>query len=155
MPGTVIPFSLRGTGSGVLNTVEVDGSPHKITIEGHPAFGGTNSSLSPLDLVLASLLACIQVTGKIVSTGMKGAELGQWDIALEAGLDNSVLVFGETGPSNFQSVSLSVSVESNLSEADFDHFTSEIERRCPITTLFRGSGVEYKMTWTPLPLAAN
>jgi hypothetical protein len=62
-------------------------------------------------------------------------------------------VFGEQGISNFSDVSLAVSVESNLSENDFDHFTKEIERRCPITTLFRGSGVEYKMSWTPRPLS--
>lgn len=152
MPGTTIPFALHGTGAGVLNTIAVEGSAHTATIEGHPAFGGTESHLSPLDLVLASLLACTQVTGKIVATGMEGAELGKWDIKLESHLDNSVLVFGEQGASNFSDVSLAVAVETNLSEDDFDHFTKEIERRCPITTLFRDSGVDYKMSWTPLPL---
>ncbi|HEY0452145.1 OsmC family protein [Actinophytocola sp.] len=155
MPGTTIPFSLHGIGTGVLNTVAVEGSEHDVTIEGHPAFGGTESHLSPLDLVLSSLVACTQVTGKIVATGMKAAVLGKWDIKLESHLDNSVLVFGEDGISNFSDVSLAVSVESNLSGDDFSHFTSEIERRCPITTLFRGSGVEYKMSWTRLPLSED
>jgi putative redox protein len=153
MAGTVIPFELHGAGSGVLNTVEVSGSkPHLVAMEGHPAFGGTESSPSPLDLVLASLVACTQVTGKIVATGMAGAELGTWDIALTSNLDNSVLVFGEPGISNFRDVSVSVSVETNLSGDDFAQFTSEIERRCPITTLFRGSGVDYKTSWTNLPV---
>jgi putative redox protein len=153
MPGTVIPFSLHGTGTGVLNTITVEGSQHAVTMEGHPAFGGTESHLSPLDLVLSSLVACTQVTGKIVSTGMKGSKLGAWDIKLESRLDNSVLVFGEDGPSNFSDVTLTVTVENNMSDTEFEHFISEIERRCPITTLFRGSGVEYKTQWTNAPLA--
>jgi uncharacterized OsmC-like protein len=154
MPGTVIPFELHGAGSGVLNTVEVSGSKaHVVAMEGHPAFGGTESSPSPLDLVLASLVACTQVTGKIVATGMTGTELGQWDIVLTSNLDNSVLVYGEQGISNFRDVNVSVSVETNLSGDDFAQFTSEIERRCPITTLFRGSGVDYKTSWTNLPVS--
>lgn len=155
MPGSVIPFSLNGTGTGVLNTITVEGSEHTVTMEGHPAFGGTESHLSPLDLVLSSLLACTQVTGKIVSTGIEGSELGTWDIAIESHLDNSVLVFGEDGPSNFSDVTLTVTVENNMSDTEFEHFVSEIERRCPITTLFRGSGVEYKTNWTSLPLAGS
>jgi uncharacterized OsmC-like protein len=152
MPGTIIPFELHGTGSQVLSTVAVGASGHKVTMEGHPAFGGTDSSPSPLDLVLASLVACTQVTGTIVATGMSGVELGGWDISLKSNLDNSVLVFGEQGISNFGDVSVSVSVQTNLSDDEFTHLTDEIERRCPITTLFRGSGVDYTTTWTNIPL---
>ncbi|QLQ02106.1 MAG: OsmC family protein [Thiobacillus sp.] len=152
MAGSVIPFSLHGTGTGVLCSVSFQGSKHVLNIEGHPAFGGTESYLSPLDIVLASLLSCTQVTGKIVSTGMKGMKLGAWDVKLTSNLDNSVLVFGEQGVSNFRDVELTVSVENNLSDGDFEHFTSEIERRCPIATLFRASGVKYKMNWTSLRL---
>ena len=39
----------------------------------------------------------------------------------------------------------------NLSDEDFARFASEIERRCPVTTLFRDSGVDYKASWTNLP----
>ena len=64
-----------------------------------------------------------------------------------------MLVYGEQGISNFRDVNVSVSVETNLSGEDFAQFTSEIERRCPITTLFRGSGVDYKTSWTNLPVS--
>ncbi|MFC5995720.1 OsmC family protein [Pseudonocardia hispaniensis] len=121
-------------------------------MEGHPAFGGTESYLSPLDMVLASLVACTQVTGRIVATGMKGAELGEWEVDLTSHLSNAVLVFGEEGSPNFNDVELNVAVETNMSEQEFAHFTSELERRCPMAALFRESGVEFKLSWSNRPL---
>jgi hypothetical protein len=103
VPGTVIPSEWHGTGSGVLNTVEASGSKtHVVAMEGHPACFWWNRVVpSPPDFVLASLVACRQVTGKIVATGIKGAELGKWDIVLTSNLDNSVLVYGEQGIPTF------------------------------------------------------
>ena len=154
MPGTLIPFDLRGTGTGVLQSVAIVGGSHSISAEGHPAFGGTDSSPSPLDYALAALVSCNQVTGQIVAAADRSTTLGAWDVRLAGHLDNSVLVFGEEGVSNFRDVTLTISVESNLGPEAFAHFVSEVERRCPVTELFRGSGVEYKTEWTTTPLAS-
>jgi putative redox protein len=153
MPKTsIIPFGLHGEGTGVLSTVSVEGSEHTVTMEGHPAFGGTESHLSPLDQVLAALVSCTQVTGQIVASGMDNAQLGHWQIDLTSHLSNAVLVFGEEGNPNFNDVEMSIAVETNLSDSDFGHFTSELERRCPIAALYRGSGVDFKMSWSNRPL---
>lgn len=152
MSGTVLQFNLAGTGTGVLQQTQVGDGPHTITAEGHPAFGGKDTSPSPLDYALGALTSCTQVTGQIVAAGNKEIQLGKWDIKLESHLDNSVLVFGEQGTSNFRDVALDITVETNLDEQAFKDFAAEVERRCPITTLFRGSGVDYTTSWTNAPL---
>lgn len=154
MSGSIIPFAISGKGAGVLQSVDIEGSSHTIQAEGHPAFGGQDSAPSPLDLVLASLVSCTQVTGQIVASQISGATLGKWEVSLESHLDNSVLVYGAEGISNFSDVSLSIAVESDLDTEQFAHFVSEVERRCPIAQLFRGSAVALKFDWRNTALAA-
>ncbi len=153
MSGSVLQFDLTGTGTGVLQQIQVGDGPHTITAEGHPAFGGRDSAPSPLDYALGALASCTQVTGQIIAAGNKQIQLGNWDIKLESHLDNSVLVFGQQGTSNFRDATLDITVETNLDEQAFQGFATEVERRCPITTLFRGSGVDYTTSWTNVPLS--
>ncbi|AVM63146.1 MULTISPECIES: OsmC family protein [Dietzia] len=153
MSGTVLEFGLDGAGTGVLHTTQIVGGEHSISAEGHSAFGGKDTAPSPLDYALAALASCTQVTGQIVAAGDKSISLGEWDVDLKAHLDNSVLVYGAEGVSNFRDVTVTVSVQTNLDEARFAEFAAEVERRCPIATLFRGSGVELTTEWTNRPLA--
>lgn len=146
--GTTIPFKLVANGSGVKQTLAIDGSPHGFAVEGHRAFGGTDSAPSPLDYALGALTSCTQVTSQIVASQNPAIRLGTWHIELTAHLDNGVLVFGEQGVSNFSDVHLDIAVETNLGPSEFDAFTTEVERRCPITQLFRGSGVRFTSAWT-------
>lgn len=149
--GTLIPFTLIGNGNGVKQRISIAGSPHQFGAEGHRAFGGTDSSPSPLDYVLGSLISCIQVTSAIIASQDKDIVLGDWNIDIHANLDNSVLVYGNEGISNFRDVHLKIDVQTNLDDERFANFTREVERRCPITQLFRGSGVKFTSKWTNIP----
>ncbi len=55
--------------------------------------------------------------------------------------------------SNFRDVDLEVSVETNLDDAAFAKFAKEVEHRCPVTQLFRRSGVSVTTRWSAKPLA--
>ena len=145
--GTVLTYGLRGHGRGVLQEVAIDGSEHTVRVEGPAAFGGTDSAPSPLDYALAALVSCNQVTSKIVALG-QGVELGAFDARVEAEWDNSVLVFGAEGNPNFSSLHLSVEIETNLDDEAFNAFVDEVNRRCPITQLFRRAGVAVTSSWT-------
>ena len=145
--GTILPFDLSGTGEGVLQEVSIAGSAHTIRVEGHPAFGGTDSAASPLDYVLAAYISCNQVTSKIVALG-QNIVLGEFTGRIEADLDNSVLVFAAEGNPNFSRVKLTVELETELDDAAFDEFVAEISRRCPLTQLFVRAGVDVSSEWT-------
>lgn len=145
--GTVLTYELRGEGRGVLQEIAISGSEHTVRSEGPSAFGGTDSAPSPLDYALAALVSCNQVTSKIVALG-RGVELGTFDGHVEATWDNSVLVFGAEGNSNFSSVHLTVEIETDLDDEAFNAFADEVTRRCPITQLFVRAGVDVTSSWT-------
>ncbi|MCU1419728.1 MAG: osmotically inducible protein OsmC [Mycetocola sp.] len=149
-------FDLRGTGEGVLQTATIAGSDHTISAEGHPAFGGTDSAPSPLDLALGALISCNQVTAKIVALG-QGITLGTFEGTIKSTLDNSVLVFGAEGNANFSTADISVTIETDLEDEAFDTFVAEVARRCPMTQLFERSGVKVTNNWVNkklVPVAA-
>lgn len=145
--GSVLSFELHGEGEGVLQEVAVTGGPHVVRAEGHPAFGGTDSAPSPLDLVLAGLVSCNQVTSKVVALG-QGIELGEFHGRVDAELDDSVLVFGAEGDPSFSTVTLTVELETDLDDAAFDAFVAEVGRRCPVTQLLARAGTEVVNRWT-------
>jgi putative redox protein len=150
--GSILPFDLRGSGTGVLQEVSIAGSDHTIRAEGHAAFGGTDSAPSPLDLVLGAYVSCNQVTSAIVAIG-QGIELGRFEGRVEAEFDNSVLVFGAEGDGTFSRLTLTVELETGLDDAAFEAFVAEVARRCPLTQLFERAGVEITNVWTNRVLA--
>lgn len=150
---TLVPFSLRGSGEGVKQAIAVDGGPLAFAAEGHHAFGGTDSAPSPLDFALGALTSCTQVTAQIVASQKPAIQLGRWDIAVKATLDGAVLLKGGEGVSNFRDVDLTIVVETDLRDADFTAFAEEVEHRCPVTQLFRRSGVRVTTHWRAKPLS--
>jgi putative redox protein len=152
---TLVPFALLGAGEGVKQTLAIEGSPHSFAAEGHRAFGGTDSAPSPLDFALGALTSCTQVTGQIVASGNPKIALGRWEIAVKANLDGGVLLNGGAGVSNFRDVDLAVLVETNLDDDAFAKFAKEVEHRCPVTQLFRRSGVSVTTRWTAKKLAQH
>ncbi|KAH8807433.1 OsmC/Ohr family [Xylogone sp. PMI_703] len=141
-----IPFNISGNGSGVAQSIAVSGSPHTITVDAYPSFGGQDAAPSPLAYNLASLSACTQVTGSLVAKEL-GIKLGQWKVDVKGLLDTSVLVDGKEGNANWDSVELKVRVQTDAEDEAFKRFGSETDRRCPITQLFKRSGAQVRTQW--------
>lgn len=147
MGAQLVRFRLVGEGSGVAQTVREDGSPHVIRTDAHSSFGGADTAPSPLAYALAALTSCTQVTSQVVARGL-GLSLGAFNVAVDAKLDPTVLTTGAEGVSNFTTVALDVTIETDAAPELFQRFGGEVERRCPVTQLFRRSGVDVTTTWT-------
>ncbi|KAH9809329.1 OsmC family protein [Teratosphaeria destructans] len=142
-----IPFRVSGTGSGVAQAVRTQGSPHTIQTDAYPAFGGADSAPSPLHYNLTALSSCTQVTGSIVARD-HGIALRDWQVTVKGVLDPAVLVAGERGNANWESIQVVVAVRTDAKdEKAFERFAEETERRCPVTQLFKRSGVVWKSEW--------
>jgi uncharacterized OsmC-like protein len=142
-----LPVSVSGTGRGTLQNITVPGKTYAFTADTYPVLGGADSAPSPVVYSLASLGACNQVTGHVVARD-HGIRLGEWKVEVEAQLPTAVLVKGEQGNPNWESVRVSVRVQTDVvGEERFAWFAGEVERRCPITALFKGSGVKYESVW--------
>ncbi|KAH7354234.1 OsmC family protein [Plectosphaerella cucumerina] len=145
-----IALQITGHGSGTKQHVTIEGKPYSFTADTYTTLGGEDSAPSPVSYSLASLTSCNQVTGSIVARD-HGVKLGRWDVSLEGVLPTAVLVGGEQGNPNWESITLKVRVQTDIKggneAAEFKRFVSEVERRCPITQLFKLSGVHYTSEW--------
>lgn len=151
---TVVPFVIRGEGTGVAQHVVVPDSPHAFDTDAYPAFGGKDEAPSPLFYALASLSSCNQVTAALVAKDL-GVQLGRLQFEVQGDLDTAVLVAGEEGNANFDRVRVTASIESDATPEQFAELERETERRCPVSQLFKRSGTEFVADWTQVPLAAG
>lgn len=150
-----IPVQIQGQGSNTIQTISVQDKTYKIKADTYTPLGGTDSSPSPVAYALASLSSCNQVTGFVVAKD-HGIKLGEWNVEVDGVLPTEVLVGGEQGNPNWKSVVLRARVQTDIKggqeDPKFQHFVAEVERRCPITALFKLSGVEYSSEWVNEPL---
>ena len=148
-PKSTVPFAVTATGSGVAQTLEAGG--HRFDSDALPSFGGQDGAPSPLYYVLGALSSCNQVTGSLVAKDL-GIAVGTWSFELVGDLDPSVIAGGADGNANFDKVTARVVVETDADDTQFDRFVAETERRCPVTQLFRRSGLELDSAWTKAAL---
>lgn len=150
---SVVPFALSATGTGTAQHLTAAGDAgHRFSTDAYPAFGGKDEAPSPLFYALGSLTSCNQVTATLVAKDL-GISLGDWTFEVQGDLDTSVLVGGAEGNANFDRVSVRASVQTDATDEQFATLISETERRCPVTQLFKRSGVEWENNWEKLPLA--
>ncbi len=156
LKASVVPFVLHASGSGVAQRLEAEGTAgHVFEADAYPAFGGHDKAPSPLFYALGSLTSCNQVTAALVAKAL-GVSLGDFSFDITGDLDTAVLVGGEEGNANFEKVTVRATVQTDASDEQFAQLVSETERRCPVTQLFKRSGMEFDNVWTraELPAAA-
>ncbi|MDO9356485.1 MAG: OsmC family protein [Solirubrobacteraceae bacterium] len=152
---SVIPFNVTGSGTGVAQSVVVPGSEHTFETDAYPAFGGQDEHPSPLFYALGALTSCNQVTAALVAKDL-GITLGRFEVSAQGNLDTAVLVGGAEGNANFDRVTIDIRVESDATSEQFGQLIRETERRCPVTQLYKRSGLTYESSWeqAALPVAA-
>ncbi|CAI7571246.1 unnamed protein product [Penicillium bialowiezense] len=141
-----IPVQVSAQGTGFVQNITVPGKPFTFSTDAYTVLGGNESHPSPIAYSLASLSSCNQVTGSLVAKDL-GITIGEWNVEVEGNLPTEVFVGGKEGNPNWKSVTLKARVQSNLEGGNdnprFKQFAAEVERRCPMTALFRNSGVVY------------
>lgn len=152
-PKQTVPFVVEAEGTGGGQALVATGEhPHRFAADTYPAFGGDDAAPSPLSYALGALTSCNQVTGGIVAKSL-GLALGRWTFRAQGDLDPSVIAAGADGNANFSAVTVQVTVETDATEEQFAQLQAETERRCPVTQLFKRSGLAYTSEWTRAELA--
>ncbi|MBZ5734979.1 OsmC family protein [Nocardioides sp. TRM66260-LWL] len=147
---TVVPFVLEAEGTGVAQTLTVPGS-HVFHTDAYPAFGGKDAAPSPLFYALGALTSCNQVTASIVAKDL-GITLGRLEFRVQGDLDTAVFVGGAEGNANFDRVEVVAKIESDATPEQFAELEREVDRRCPVSQLFRRSGTEFVTNWSQVQL---
>lgn len=149
---TVVPFTIIAAGAGVAQSVQAGG--HQFTTDTYPAFGGKDQAPSPLFYALAALSSCSQVTASLVAKDL-GITLGGWTFEVVGDLDTAVLVEGAEGNANFDKVTVRATIETDADGVQFEQLVSETERRCPVTQLYKRSGLDFDNEWTNSALSVS
>lgn len=151
----LVPFAVSGQGSGVAQTVAVDGADHTIHTDAYPAFGGKDEHPSPLAFTLASLSSCNQVTSSIVAKEL-GVTIEHVRFDVVADFNPTTMTTGRhlEGETTFQNLRITAEIVTDATDEQFATLHSETERRCPVSELFRLAGVEITSVWTQRRSAA-
>lgn len=148
---SVVDLKVNGKGEGVGMSITTGCNTHSFKADALPVFGGADSAPSPLYFALASLGSCNQVTGSLVAKDL-GIKLGEWEVDVHAKLDVAVLTTGAEGNANFDSISGNIKVQTDADSQQLAKLAAETERRCPISQLYKRSGLKFDIKWEAVPL---
>eukprot|EP00746_Dinoflagellata_sp_MGD_P010282 gnl/MRDRNA2_/MRDRNA2_121178_c0_seq1.p1 gnl/MRDRNA2_/MRDRNA2_121178_c0~~gnl/MRDRNA2_/MRDRNA2_121178_c0_seq1.p1 ORF type:complete len:201 (-),score=37.61 gnl/MRDRNA2_/MRDRNA2_121178_c0_seq1:146-667(-) len=148
---SVVNLAVHGKGTGVGMKIDTGCKTHSFSADALPVFGGADSAPSPLYYVLAGLGSCNQVTGSLVAKDL-GIKLGKWEVDVHAKLDVAVLTTGAEGNANFDAIEGKIRVETDADSEQLAKLAAETERRCPISQLYKRSGLKFDIKWEAAPL---
>lgn len=144
----LVPFAVSGQGTGVAQTVSVDGADYTIRTDAYPAFGGKDEHPSPLAFTLASLSSCNQVTSSIVAKEL-GVTIEHVRFDVVADFNPTTMTTGthREGETTFQNLRITAEIATDATAEQFETLHAETERRCPVSELFRLAGVDITSDW--------
>ena len=145
----LITFAVSGEGTGVAQTVAVDGADYTIQTDCYPAFGGADAYPSPLAYTLAALSSCNQVTSSIVARELGiTIERVRFDVAGDFNPTTMTTGTHREGETTFQNVRIDAVITTDATPEQFRKLEIETARRCPVSELFRLAGVRVTNHWT-------
>ncbi len=108
--------------------------------------GGSNQGPSPTEMLMASLLGCINVIAHNVARRMD-IDLRNFDVSLECDFDRRGVQQLETVAVPFVEVRVTVNCQTSANSEDFETLKADVSRFCPITVTLRAAGCNVQETW--------
>lgn len=113
--------------------MEVTAGNHTLVIDQPVPGGGTDSGPNPLEYFLVSLAGCIGAIGRIIANQRKMDVKGfRVDVDGELNTDNLLGISSEQR-AGFSSITVSVHIDSEMTEEEKTAYLKEIDSRCPIS----------------------
>ena len=107
---------------------------HKLLVDEPPAFGGTDLSASPVELILAALGSCQQIMYAALAS-IRDIPLEECDITLKADLDVRGLL-GINGEKSvfpgFSNIKYETNIKSSASREQLKLLIEDVEKQCPV-----------------------
>lgn len=121
---------------------EVKIRDHIITIDEPESLGGTDKGPNPVEVLLCSIVSCLDFTGTIVAKDM-GHELKNFTLEVEGKMDPRGVMAKADVPIGFQTIKVKVKEIKGIPEDEIPEFLESIQDRCPVhNTLKEGMEVE-------------
>lgn len=111
---------------------EVSIRQHRLAADEPPALGGADSGPNPVELILAALGTCQEITYRAYATAM-GIPLDSVSVELAGDIDlRGFFAVDESVRSGYQNIRGTVNIESSASEADLQKLRAAVDAHCPV-----------------------
>lgn len=111
---------------------EVSIRQHRLAADEPPALGGTDSGPNPVELILAALGSCQEITYRAYATAM-GIPLDSVSVDLAGDIDlRGFFAVDESVRSGYQNIRGTVNLVSSASEADLQKLRAVVDAHCPV-----------------------
>ncbi|MDA0229987.1 MAG: OsmC family protein [Proteobacteria bacterium] len=119
---------------------------HQVVIDEPEIRGGTDAAASPLETMLSSYLACLNVISHLIA-GEMGIRLDDMSMALDAEFDTNGISTQTPTILPFPNLTLTVNVSSDANDTQLAQLKSDLYARCPVTVIFTQAGSKIDSTW--------
>ena len=119
---------------------------HKVVIDEPEIRGGTDAAATPLETMLSSYLACLNVISHLIADAM-GIRLDDMSMALDAKFDTNGVSTQMPTTLPFPNLTLTVNVTSDANDTQLAQLQSDLYLRCPVTVIFTEAGTKIDATW--------
>ena len=126
---------------------EVSIRQHELTVDEPAALGGADNGPNPVELILAALGTCQEITYRAYATVM-GVPLDNVSVKMEGDIDlRGFFAVDETVRAGYQAIRGTVHVESSASEEQLQQLRAAVNGHCPVLDILtKPLPVDLKMT---------
>ena len=138
-------FMLEATATSRCR-LEASTRQHTVIIDEPAVRGGSDSAATPLETMLASFLACLNVISHLIADEM-GIEIEDLSMSLDAAFDTDGI--RNTTPTTlpFPEIALTMNVTTSASDAEIAQLREDLGKRCPMTVVLTQAGTKINATW--------
>jgi len=127
---------------GLQSVVTLRG--HKLVVDEPKSFGGKDEGPSPVELILAALATCQEITYKAFATAA-GINIESVSVELKGELDlQGFLALNKDTRPGFQSISGTVDIKSSSPKTEIDKLIDTVNTHCPVLDIL-SKGVPIKL----------
>ena len=126
--------------------VEARARHHKVIIDEPEVRGGTDSAATPLETMLSSLLACLNVIAHFIADEME-IEIDDLSMSLDTAFDTAVVRGTQKATLPFPEIDLTMNITTSASDAEIARLREDLEKRCPVTVILTQAGTKINATW--------
>jgi uncharacterized OsmC-like protein len=116
-----------------------------------PARGGNDTAPSPLELMLAALCACVNVSTSRMAQKIR-FEYEDLETYVEGDLDTRGRKGEANVPVHYHTVRLKVRIKTDESDKRIERLADLVGRYCPVDSFYRAAVQNYHVTWERMDL---
>ncbi len=127
-----------------------------VTVDEPASLGGTDTAPNPVELVLAALASCQEITYRAYATAL-GVPLDSVSVSLEGRLDlRGFFAVSDVARPGFTGVRGAVTLKSSASPEDLAKLKAVVDAHCPVLDILRSpTPVEIDLVAAPVAAAAE